>query len=490
MGLLLRLYKINSPILDLYPTRQEQCAMIARNFFYQGFNIFNPQVDWFGQFDSSWRLELPLISYLASLLYSIFGIHEFLGRIVSIIFSLGSIYLIFQLSKKLFNQRIATYASFLFAVSPFSVYFGRAFMPETAMIFFSVASIYYFSQWVDRNSKFHYILALICTALAFLVKLPSLYLLLPLAYLAYSKYRNKVFLKPLLYVFLFFVILPSLLWYREASINTFTFLVANKSNFAMLIEPDFYRRIFESVNMFVLTPIGAFLALLGFFLSVKNRREYLLYFWLLAIVIYTLLAPEANYAHYYYQLPFVPIFSIFAAKAVDRFTYDGEMWKFTIFSKMNRNLVRWGIMMSILIVGYLSILPCFNWNSTTLRASKAIEVLTEKDAIVIAGRCKQQAPLYYTNRKGWETNEEPVGALSYSWAKNLDKYNFPERSKEGVILSSEINLIEFLKKHGADYYFTTNMQVLKKDPDFSKYLYSNYKVIKEEEGFVIFDLRK
>jgi len=144
IGLLLRLYKINSPILDLYPTRQEQCAMIARNFFRHSYNIFHAEVDWFGPFDSSWRLEFPLISYMTALLYSIFGIHEFLGRLVSIAFSLGSIYLIFQLTEKLFNQKTAIYASFLFTVSPLGVYFGRTFMPDTAMIFFSIWALFGF----------------------------------------------------------------------------------------------------------------------------------------------------------------------------------------------------------------------------------------------------------------------------------------------------------------------------------------------------------
>jgi len=488
LGLLLRLRGLFSPILDLYSSRQEQCAMIARNFFRHGYNIFHPEVDWFGPFNSSWRLEFPLVSYLAALLYSIFGIHEFLGRIVNIVFSLGSIYLIFQLTKNLFNKKTAIYAGFLFAVSPLGVYFGRTFIPNTIAIFFSIASLYYFYQWLKSDYRFYYILAFIATLLSFLSNLSTLYLCLPLLYLAYSKYRNRIFTKFSIYLFFSFTILVSLSWYVKASLDVTAF-IANKTNLGILVQPAFYRRILENLGLLILTPIGAFLAVLGCGLSINKREEYLLHLWLAAIIIYTLCASEQNYIHYYYQLPFVPIFSIFAAKAIDRLSRP-ELWKESLFLKVNPNLIIWGAMSCILITGYIVIRPFYKWDANIYRVSKIINAITEKDAIVIAGRGGHQASLYYTDRKGWQTNDvKPVGSLSYSWALNLNKYNFPERTKSGIVLSSEIDLVKFLIKHGADYYFIYNTQIFKDEPGFRKYMYSNFKVIKEEENFVIFDLR-
>jgi hypothetical protein len=327
------------------------------------------------------------------------------------------------------------------------------------------------------------------TAFDFLIKLPSMYLCLPLLCLAYSKYRKKTFSKLSIYMFFILSTFPALLWYANASNNMIGFYIFHKSNFEILLQPDFYRRIFESIGLLVLTPIGAFLALFGLMLSVNKPEEYFLHFWLSAIVIYTLIAPEVNSIHYYYQLPFVPIFSIFAAKAITRISYH-EIWQKTIFSKINTKLMIWIIMVAILAIGFITIIPFYKWNPNTYRAALAVNALTENGAVVIAGRAIQEAPLYYTDRKGWETNDEYSGLLTYSWASALDKYNFPRGEGRAVKMRDEVELIKLLMKYGADYYFTTNMKIFGQEPDFKKYMYDNFKIVKEEKEFVIFSLKK
>lgn len=487
LGLCLRLYKINSPILDLYPTRQEQCAMIARNFFWHGLNIFNPEVDWFGGFNSVWRIEFPLVSYLAAFLYTLFGVHEYLGRIVSVIFSLWTIYLIYKFAGKLFNRRIGAYASFLFSVSPLAVYFGRAFMSDSAMLFFLVASLYYFFCWTQNGLRIYYFISTIMAAVSFLLKIPAAYIYLPIFYLGYSKLRNKIFLKPDMYIFFLVSMLPSLAWYSNASNNMFNFYIANKSNIEVLLKPDFYRRILESLSIFVLTPLGAFLAFFGLILSVNKRASYLLHFWFIGLLVYTFVAPELSYIHYHYQLPFVPVFAIFAARALDKL-HDLKYYQQTIFLKMDLNLVVFLSCIFILISSFISTIPFYKWNPGVLKASEAVNALTKKNAILIAGRCMQQAPLYYTYRKGWETNEEPGGLLAYSWSANLDQYNFVKEKGRALKMPCELELVKFLMLRGADYYFTTNMNIFRKDPEFKMFMYDSFKVIAEESNFVIFKL--
>ena len=47
-GLLCRLYNLTAPFLDYHSWRQTDTAAIARNFYYNGFNILYPQIDWGG----------------------------------------------------------------------------------------------------------------------------------------------------------------------------------------------------------------------------------------------------------------------------------------------------------------------------------------------------------------------------------------------------------------------------------------------------------
>lgn len=488
-GLLLRLYKIGSPILDLYPTRQEQCAMIARNFFRHGYNIFHPQVDWFGNLDSSWRIELPITSYLAAIFYRIFSIHEFLGRIVNIFFSLGSIYLIFKLVNRVLNIKTALYAAFLFAISPLSIYFSRVFMSDITMIFFSLSAIYHFYKWTQLDKGWSYLWALISISLACLVKLPTLYLFLPLGYMVYSKYRNRVILRPILWAFFILPIFISFLWYATASDNLFIWIF-KKPSYEYLIHADFYRRIFENLSIFVLTPLGALLSFLGLLLPVSKKEGYLLHLWLFAVVMYTFITAGPSYVHYHYQLPFVPIFCIFAAKAITKFT-ELDIWKHTLLAKINTNITVGVTLLIMTAVSFLSIRPFYNWNTITYRAAKVVNETVGKGAVVICGRSTQQAPLYYIDKKGWETNEEPAGSLSYSWAANLNKYRFPKKDNEPLLMQDEPELIKFLIKYGgADYYFTVNLSVLKQEPGLRDFLYKNFKVVQDNQDYILFDLRK
>ena len=47
-GLICRLYNLTAPLLDYHSWRQTDTAAIARNFYYNGFNILYPQIDWGG----------------------------------------------------------------------------------------------------------------------------------------------------------------------------------------------------------------------------------------------------------------------------------------------------------------------------------------------------------------------------------------------------------------------------------------------------------
>ncbi|GIS84297.1 MAG: hypothetical protein CM1200mP16_05970 [Nitrospina sp.] len=87
-------------------------------------------------------LNFPF-TYLVALLYKIFGFNEILGRLVAIALDgLDLVSLSFR--KTLFRRNFVLVACALFAVLPFSVYYSRTFMPESAMIFFSISMVYMF----------------------------------------------------------------------------------------------------------------------------------------------------------------------------------------------------------------------------------------------------------------------------------------------------------------------------------------------------------
>ena len=62
-GLILRLAYINIPIMEVLSDYQEKYAMIARNFYYSGFNILYPKLDYIGEVFNELFFKLHLFSF-------------------------------------------------------------------------------------------------------------------------------------------------------------------------------------------------------------------------------------------------------------------------------------------------------------------------------------------------------------------------------------------------------------------------------------------
>jgi len=93
-----------------------------------------------------------LNTYLTSASVSILGFNEFSTRIISLIFGVLSIYLIFLLSKKVFNTNIALLASFMTSFSYWQIAWSRQARMYTQLQFFFFLSIYLFNSLLEKFS--------------------------------------------------------------------------------------------------------------------------------------------------------------------------------------------------------------------------------------------------------------------------------------------------------------------------------------------------
>jgi hypothetical protein len=97
LGVLCRLVYISQPFLDAYSWRQADVAMISENFYLHGFNIFYPQINWAGNSPGYVGTEFPLVPFLAALFYLAFGVQDWIGRSVSVVFFAFSVPLFYLL---------------------------------------------------------------------------------------------------------------------------------------------------------------------------------------------------------------------------------------------------------------------------------------------------------------------------------------------------------------------------------------------------------
>ena len=154
LALLLRLHGIHNPLLDHPGWRQGDTAAIARNFARLQFNIMYPQTSYNGPAPNYVELELQIVPFLAASLYKVFGIHEIFGRLIALAFSLATVVSVAYFARWLFDSALAgLIAAFFYAVFPGSVYYGRTFMPDSAMVFFLTVALYAAARYLAREGR-------------------------------------------------------------------------------------------------------------------------------------------------------------------------------------------------------------------------------------------------------------------------------------------------------------------------------------------------
>jgi hypothetical protein len=136
----------------------------------------------------------------------------------------------------------------------------------------------------------------------------------------------------------------------------------------------------------------------------------------------------------------------------------------------------------LLAASLLILTPCYKYSRSTYEACRLINKLTPKDSVIIAGRCTQEAPLYYCDRKGWVINEEGGLSYVYGWRhKDPGLKNFPRLE--------EVELVKYLIKNGAGYYLAANLTAFNANPQLVQYLKQNFKILRQGDKYIIFALR-
>lgn len=403
LGFILRFWMIDAPIADWHSWRQVDTAAVTRNFIKEGFNPFVPKFDDFSGISERpvanplrFRfVEFPIYNIVVFVFYSIFGIADIYHRLVSVLFSLGSIVFLYFITKKYTDKWAAFLAAFTFTILPFNVFFSRSTLPEPTFIFFSLGMILFVSRWIEYGKRTDFYLGYLFTATAFLMKPWAIFFYLPLLYLVFQKGNIKKFL-----IFSFFAFLPFLAWrlwilQQPQGIPASSWL-ANGDG--IRFRPAFWWWIVsERMGREILGATGLVLFTIGAILRPKNGN-YFLHFWLLSTFLYFAIFATGNVRHNYYQLLFVPIASIFFAQGFLTLLKGERFFIPRIFT------IPLSIALFIMAIyfGYKQVVPFYRINNPAIiEAGKKLDQIASRDAVVIAPYNGDTAFLYQTNRSGW-----------------------------------------------------------------------------------------
>jgi len=486
LGLSLRIWHLDIPLLEFVPSRQIQTAEITANLSKNNFNVFLPEVNYYGRDnDKYFLIEFPAYNLVVSGLDQITGIKEINGRIVSVVFYFIASLLLYALVRDLIDRKTALASLFFFSISPLNVLTSRSFLPEEMMIASCLAALYLLYIWSKNKKPYLFTISLLFFSLALILKITSfLFLLLPIVYLIHRGSKTNWIKKTLVYIFV--SIVPSILWiYHAAKISknlttesASIFDISNWFGINIFFDPKYYSNIFGIEYNLVLLPLGIFLFLIGI-VSVLNfkRNKSFLVLWFVSTILYFLVFNKHTMTHEYYHLPILLIGSIFVGVGIVKVV---ENLKVGAFFKV---IVASAICLLLLVSSYLSLSqkayrPIERFRSV-VSLGRTVESITGENDLIIGLMDSGPAVVHYANRKGWglETDVE----------KAIEHRQFFEIGSKYVDPKDRVNE---LRKKGAVVLAVGYKKQLDDNLSFKNYLYENFVVLEENEDTVIFDLKK
>jgi 4-amino-4-deoxy-L-arabinose transferase-like glycosyltransferase len=430
LALIPRLVHIHAPVIGMHAWRQADTAAIARNYYEGGFRFGHPQVDWGGATNGEIECEFPAYPFAIACLYKLFGPREAAARGLSILGSLVMIAAMYALVRRTDSERTALWAAFLLAVLPLSIYYGRTIMPESWMLAFSALGILFLLEWRSTDGirgTWPLLVSAGLVSAACLLKIPCLYLGLPLIYVMYSKLGSRFLARWEPWVYAALVLTPVAIWYRHAhgilartglTFGIWEYGSDKWGNWGLVATAGFWNKIlFKSLAERHLTWAGFILLLIGLFLKRRSGRERLYDFWAAGLLVYLLIVTRGNFVHEYYQLPFLLPFVVFMARPLARFAglerpVDGGR-------HLRRG--RFTIGLAALVIAVLSLsasrLEAY-WKkeapsrSAEYALAERIRAATAPADRIIALDFGDPTLLYLAHRKGW--NASP-SFLTRSW---------------------------------------------------------------------------
>lgn len=457
------LYLSHSPFEVGEPWRQGDTESMARNFVEGRFNLFFPQLNYDGAAPNYAQLEFQITTFIIAILYKLFGFHYELARMVPILFFIGSAYFLYLITKRYFSIETAWISLLLYAFLPLNLYFSRAIMPESAALFFFLGAFYFFNEWIVKERNWMVLAAALMTALAISVKVPAIFVGVPMLVMSIMKFKRNVFTTWQLWVFAGISLLPPLIYFKWLeTVAEFTFVsgIGGKH-----IIPQFATALFtpEALEFFktYLPQSFTFICLALFIVGIVTtnwKMEYPIGVWMLAMLL-EVITIVAVIRFNYYLVFFGPIVAIFAGKAL------------SLFLKMRYGAI--AVVLILFMVGvtsFLGVQPMFEEKEALLKQAGFVQEYTEKDDLIVAGTFSPDL-INASDRKGWRAN--------------IDYYDYIPQGPEKEL--------DYFISHGAKYFIPSKGYIYDdSDHAYRDYLEDNFKKIQityEDEDYSFYQLQ-
>lgn len=329
-GFYLRVYHLDYPVIGYHDWKEAHYLTEARNFARTG-DWLTPRSDFPDMFtnpEGAHGDTMPLTSWFTAIGFIIFGEHAWVGRLISVLFVMASIFLLYLIIKKLFKRDdLALTAALVAATNPLLVFFGRQVQLDNPALFFAMLSVYTYIIWLEdmeNKSKVKYlVLSSLCMVLSFLSKYSFAIFAVPMfALLPFKKIKDigywKTNWKIYVYGALPAILIP--LWYlnniRIASANLLSADAqrAVQGDIYYSFSSIFSSTFWDAMRSYIpdnYTFIGLFFAAIGLvlFFAVyrENKGNRFMLVYIAASIPWVWVMASKLSGHSYHQYPIAPL---------------------------------------------------------------------------------------------------------------------------------------------------------------------------------------
>ncbi len=491
LGLGIRLVDLTDLPLDFHPTRQLLSAHKARGMYYQ---TLKGIPEWQRAFAiQQWKtraaVEPEILERLVANTYHFTGETLWVARIYSSLFWVLGAFFLYLLARNLNSHMGALVAVAVYLFSPYAVAASRSFQPDPLMVLLIImfwwavwhlAASLYSQRKIENSAPLATgwrwaVIAGIFGGLAIFIKFVAVFFVIGGglgAFLGQASLRNHL-RKPQVWTMVALGILPGLayfvygVWVQGYLGQQFS----GRFFPTLFISPSYYLGWAEMLNWVIGGPLLA-LGLIGLlFLPGKSTQRFMLGLW----SGYLLFGLVFNYhisTHDYYSLPLIPIVALGIAPVGD-FFLNG------VSERAHVPRLRIGVLVIIGMGLFLTIWNLRDQLKSVDYRSQADEwaqigALLGRDARVVALTQDYGMRLAYW---GWLA---PV-----AWPTSGDLNYHSARGSQSQFEDLFNRLIE-----GKDYFLVTDFDELNQQPLLEARLTSDYPILYEGDGYIVFDLLK
>jgi len=275
----------------------------------------------------------PLYHYLIAFGFN-FIISEYIGKFITLIFSIGTILLTYVIGKYLFNQKTGLISALLLVFSPIMIYLSGHIYGDTSVFFFSLLTLWFYLKAFKTGKSIYYTLGGLSLGLSLLTKWTTIPII-PLILIYFLVERKNTRRRKIIKKFVFSLILALIVFspylflaYKFDFINL-TLIGPVEAGYKEEHDPQFYEiegwlwypiKLVEQLSLPV--ALLCFLALIIFVRKKVENWKLILLWFLSFYIIYTIM-PNKNIR---YIVAYLPVFLFPLSYFIERFSSKKKYW--------------------------------------------------------------------------------------------------------------------------------------------------------------------